>query len=53
MKLTVFAYICLALFCALLVVGVTVGNAWIALSCVIPLIMIVECGNAKRFHKSR
>lgn len=49
MKLTVFAYICLALFCALLVVGVTVGNAWIALSCVIPLIIGMVVVIKKRY----
>ena len=49
MKLTVFAYICLALFCALLVVGVTVGNAWIALSCVIPLVIGMVAVIKKRY----
>ena len=49
MKLTVFAYICLALFCALLVVGVTVGNAWIASSCVIPLIIGMVTVIKKRY----
>ena len=39
MKLTVFTYVCLALFCTLLIVGIAIGNAWIALSCVIPLII--------------
>ena len=39
MKLTVFTYICLALFCTLLIVGIAIDNAWIALLCIIPLII--------------
>ncbi len=38
-KLTVFAYICIALFAVLLAVGIVLDNVWVAITSVLPLLI--------------